>query len=173
MEEIEEKVVSIRAPSLSALDRLYVRAYLSSLSHISAHRTTQPELKNHSNDNPFSRKESVQFHISLGLQEKAEALSISPEVILEKLFKEATREGPGSNHAARIQALTQLGKHLGLFKEKEESQAPIFNIISYGSSPEKIVIEESKEIQEVQETLPDNILISDYSNGTRIEELYE
>jgi hypothetical protein len=164
MEEIEEKVVSIRAPSLSALEKLYVRAYLSSLSHISAHRTTQPELKNHFSDNQFSRKESVQFHISLGLQEKAEALSISPEIILEKLFKEATREGPGSNHAARIQALTQLGKHLGLFKEKEESQAPVFNIINYGLNEKLIHLEEKEETPtEELENIPENILISNYT----------
>lgn len=162
MEEIEEKIVSIRSPSLSPLDRLYVRAYLSSLSHIHAHRTVAPTLKNHSNDNPFSRKEAVQFHISQALQEKTEGLSLTPEIIIEKLYKEATLYGSGSNHAARIQALTQLGKHLGLFKEKEEEKRPVFNIINYGES--RISIEEKKEVPEESiEPIPDNILISDYS----------
>ena len=164
MEEIEEKTVSIRAPSLTHIEKLYVRSYLSSLSHIHAHKTVAPLLKNHSNDNPFSRKEAVQFHISQALQERAEGLLLTPEIIIEKLFKEATLYGAGSNHAARIQALTQLGKHLGLFKEKEEEKRPIFNIINYGESSISIEKkeEESASIETIEE-LPDNILISDYS----------
>jgi hypothetical protein len=163
-EEEEGKTVSIRTPRLEPLDRLYVRAYLSSLSHIEAHRTVAPNLKQHHSDNPFSRKESVQFHISSALQDKADSLMISPELIIEKLWKEGTREGSGSNHAARIQALTQLGKHFGLFQEKREDNNQVFNIVNYNSPSlpqldEKILIDP----EEAQGTL-EGIVITTYEN---------
>ena len=128
------KVVASSAPKLSALDKLYVRSYLATLDHIKAHKVVQPSLEQHKSNNIFSRKEAVQFHISLGLQEASEALSLSPEMIIAKLYKEATREGNGSNHAARVTALTVLGKQYGMFQEKKESTVPIINIISYSTS---------------------------------------
>jgi len=138
-----EETVSLSAPKLSALDKLYVRAYLNTLDHVKAHRVVAPSLKSHHENNPFSKKEAVQFHISLALQEKIEAISITPEVIIEKLFKEATREGYGSNHAARVTALTALGKQFGLFQEKKESTVPIINIISYSGEPITKICNES------------------------------
>jgi hypothetical protein len=68
------------------------------------------------------------------MQERYEALSLSPELIISKLYKEATREGGGSNHAARVSALTILGKQLGMFQEKKESIVPTINIINYSSA---------------------------------------
>lgn len=130
---------AISSPRLSPEEKLYVRVYLSTLSHAKAYEALKPGLSNYSqynnSDNQFSRKDSVRFYISQGLQDKAEALTLSPDLILEKLWKEATREGAGSNHAARIQALTQLGKHLGLFEEKKETDTYTFNIVNYSSEP--------------------------------------
>ena len=160
-ETTNEEIVSLSAPKLSALDKLYVRAYLNTLDHVKAHRVVAPSLKSHHENNPFSRKESVQFHISLALQEKMEAISITPEVIIEKLFKEATREGYGSNHAARVTALSFLGKQFGLFQEKKESTVPIINIISYSNDPMKQVSTEAPVLLEDLEdsSLPNNIEI--------------
>lgn len=152
----DSEIVSISSPKLSALDKLYVRAYLSTLDHIKAHKVVQPSLSQHKSDNIFSRKEAVQFHISLALQEQLESLSLSPEKIVNRLYKEATREGGGSNHAARVTALTVLGKHLGMFQEKKESTTPIINIINY--SPSEPL--ETKIKEEIKEELP--LLDEDY-----------
>ena len=174
--EQEGTLKSFSTPRLSPEEKLYVRVYLHTLSHAKAYEAVKPGLKTYhsfnNNENQFSRKDNVRFHISQGLQDKAEALTISPEIILEKLFKEATREGPGSNHAARIQALTQLGKHLGLFEEKKQEQSHTFNIINYSSEPLKI--EEVKaetlespdilsDYKEEPEELPDLVYIQNYS----------
>jgi len=155
--EPKGEVKSFSSPRLSAEDKLYVRAYLSTLSHRKAHEIACPDLKVHQTNNPFSKKEAVRFHISLGLQERAEALALTPEIILEKLFKEAVREGPGSNHAARIQALTQLGKHLGLFEEKKDNNSHTFNIINYSSAP--LSLEEIKEEKIIESELEEPELL--------------
>lgn len=151
--EENELIVTSAAPKLSALDKLYVRAYLSSLDHIKAHKVVQPSLSQHKSDNIFSRKEAVQFHIALGLQESLEAISLTPDKIVAKLYKEATREGSGSNHAARVTALTVLGKQLGMFQEKKEDITPIINIISYRDSENPVVSMDKKEINNSLEEL--------------------
>ncbi|UOF79341.1 terminase small subunit [Caudoviricetes sp.] len=125
------EIVSLSSPKLNALEKLYVRTYISTLSHPKAYEAVNPGLKQYHISNPYSNRENIKFHISLALQEKAESLLITPDKIIEKLYKEATREGAGSNHAARIQALTQLGKHFGLFQEKKENDTFVFNIVSY------------------------------------------
>jgi hypothetical protein len=128
----ELKILS--SPRLDPVEKLYVRAYLSSLSHIQAHRVAEPSLKNHSNSNKFSDRENIQFHISLHLQTKAESLDISTDKIMERLWYEATLEGGKTNQTARIQALQILGKQLGMFQDKKEEYRPVFNIIQYGNN---------------------------------------
>jgi hypothetical protein len=180
--EIEEEggIKSFSTPRLNALEKLYVRVYLNTLSHHKAYESVNPGLKHYPADNPYSRKENVKFHISLKLQEQAEALSLTPELILSQLLKEATREGAGSNHAARIQALQILGKHLGMFVEKKEDVSHTIQIINYGNNVDikeikSLSSESSSELDEVKERteqledtedfyLPSNINIEDYSN---------
>lgn len=136
--EGEEETLKLSAPRLDALERLYVRSYLSSLSHIEAHRVVEPSLKSHSNDNKYSKRANVQFHISSQLQTRAESISINPEKIMERLWIEATLEGKGSNQNARVAALQILGKQLGMFQEKKEDIKPIFTIVNYGNAIEKL-----------------------------------
>jgi hypothetical protein len=132
LNEEKTKEISLSSPRLDALEKLYVKAYLHTLSHIEAHRTTDPTKKVHSNDNIYSRRANVQFYISKALQNRAEALDINPSKIMELLYHEATSYGSGTNQTARIQALNILGKQLGLFQEKvNESTAPIINIVHY------------------------------------------
>lgn len=177
LESIEPKgeIKTFSTPRLNPEERLYVRVYLHTLSHSKAYEALKPGLTNYSTynnfDNQFSRRESVKYHISQGLQEKAEALSISPELIIEKLYKEAIREGAGSNHAARIQALTQLGKYFGLFEDKKQEQSHTFNIINYSSEPLKIEEIRAESLEQPDpntrelvesEELPDNVVINNY-----------
>lgn len=166
-EEIVGEVVSYSAPRLNALEKLYVRTYLSTLSHPKAHEAVSPGLAKYTISNLYSNKENVKFHISLKLQEQAEALSLTPEIILTQLFKEATREGNGSNHAARIQALQILGKHLGMFTEKKEDAQHIIQIINYGPGEIEVKEIESEKLEYAEEvsTLSPDIIIEDYSDG--------
>lgn len=155
------EVVSFSSPRLSHLEKLYVRVYLSTLSHIEAYKSIVPNLKQYHSDNPYSRKENIQFHISLGLQDKADAIGITSDLIIEKLYKEATREGAGSNHAARIQALTQLGKHLGLFQDKRETNAHTFQIINYSAEP---VLLEEVPIQTIETPQLEGVSFTSFNN---------
>jgi hypothetical protein len=163
-QKVEEgEVVSLSSPRLNALEKLYVRTYLSTLSHIKAHEAVSPGLVKYKSENPYSTRENVKFHISLKLQEQAEALSLTPDIIISQLYKEATREGNGSNHAARIQALQILGKHLGLFTEKKADVSHTIQIINYGG--EVLLSNEVEQVEEeIEETysLPDGIEIENY-----------
>lgn len=163
-EEPKGDIVSLSSPRLNALEKLYVRTYLSTLSHPKAHEAVSPGLTKYKTDNPYSSRENVKFHISLKLQEKAEALSLNPEVILTQLYKEATREGAGSNHTARIQALQILGKHLGMFVEKKEDTQHVINIINYGSQDIKEIeiIKEPVEDKVQELSIDDTIIIEKY-----------
>lgn len=51
----------------------------------------------------------------------AEKLEITHEMIWEGLLKEATREGDGANHSARVSAWGQLGKFKGMAEKREIS----------------------------------------------------
>jgi hypothetical protein len=145
--------IRVSSPKLSHLDKLYVRAFLSSLDHVKAHRAVAPTLKSHHSDNIYSRKDAVQFHINLSLQERLEAFELTPELIIAKLYKEATREGAGSNHAARVTALTTIGKQLGMFQDKKESLVPTINIISYAVETNSLqaIPEEVKGLEVIEE----------------------
>lgn len=167
IEEQPGELKTFSSPKLTPEDRLYIRAYLLKGSHAKAYETLHPGLKSYSNysvDNKYSRKEAVKFHISQAIQERAEASLISQETIIERLWKEAIREGSGSNHTARIQALTLLGKHLGLFEEKKQEQSHTFNIINYSSEPLKIENKEEIPIEKdlESERVLDHIEFKEY-----------
>lgn len=163
----EIEVKEFPTPKLDALEKLYVQAYLHKLSHSYAHSVVSPGINHPKNDNPYSRRASVQFHISRALQNKSESLSLSPEVIIEKLYKEALREDPSASSSTRIQALQLLGKHLGMFVEKKEVEQFTFNIINYSSDSPKI--EEEKVVEQIEENGEINgisfITYSEESNG--------
>jgi hypothetical protein len=163
LNENNEQIVSIKAPRLDPVEKLYVRAYLSKLSHSYAHKVVCPDIKKGLEDNQFSRRENIKFHISLALQEQAEALDINAPKIIERLYKEAIREDKSSSHNARIQALGLLGKHFGLFEEKKKSDTYTFNIVNYGSSEkqEEIVISKSISKDDIEEDTT-GIELTDY-----------
>lgn len=168
------ETVSLPLPKLDLKDKLYIRTYLHTLSHPEAHRTVSPGVKGRE-DNPWSRKENIKFHISLALQSKAEALSIDPNKIIERLYFEAIREGNGSNHSARIQALNILGKHLGMFSDEKKGDVYQINIVNYSpdntseSTNQKELIESkdtpSIENPKISDSLEINI--TNYENQTK------
>lgn len=88
---------------------------------------------------------------------------LTEDTILEQLWKEAQREGKGSSHAARINALVFLGKHIGMFREKEEQKGPQkieYNVVNYNSPTTEKIVEEIKENEtEVLEHKNDEITV--------------
>ena len=70
--------------------------------------------------------------ISAALAERRSTLSrqaeITQELVIRGLRKEAEYCGPGASHGARVQAWTQLGRHLGLFDRDNEPKSPLRNL---------------------------------------------
>jgi phage terminase small subunit len=51
---------------------------------------------------------------------RSERVKLTADDVLFGLHKEATLEGEGSSHSARVSAWGLIGKHLGMFKDKIE-----------------------------------------------------
>ena len=164
----KSKLITIKEPSLDHEEKLYIRAYLSTLSHHTAYKTLNPSSTAKHYNNKFSRRPQVEYHINKEMLSRTEALNLSPEVILAKLYEEATFRGQGSQHGSRITALTTLGKHLGLFHDKAEKKEEVtYNIINYNSS--EPATEPTKTIESIESgdklpvTMNSEVLITKYS----------
>lgn len=161
MKEVE---ISLKEPRLTQPERLYVKAYQSTLTHSKAFKLLRPELKSHgSSNNPYFKSDAVQYHIKKNMILRMESLDINEDKVLDLLLQEATRLGSGSSPTARVQALTLLGKHLHMFEDKEqEANHAVFNIVNYSSSKEIAKIENKEERVEEITPLSLNIKINEY-----------
>lgn len=161
-EEEKGMTIVLKEPRLSGEEKLYVKAYFSTISHNKAHAVLRPDAKQHPAKNVFSRSDAVQYHIKKSMVNKMEALELTGDKVLDLLLQEATRLGNGSSPTARVQALTLLGKQLGLFEEKKDEKDNVtFNIVNYsGDLPTKQVEEKKEEVLESK--LPDNIKIESF-----------
>ena len=58
--------------------------------------------------------------------------------MIRGLKKEATLEGEGSSHSARVAAWAHLGKHLGMFTERHlhggDPESPVIFHMDFGAS---------------------------------------
>lgn len=70
------------------------------------------------------KKPEVAGAIAKEAQKRVVSAQISAERVLSGLYEEATREGEGSSHGARVQAWGLLGKYHKLFVEKHEHSGP-------------------------------------------------
>jgi len=151
-----DTVITLKEPRLGAEEKLYLSAYMSTLSDSKAYKLVRPDLKSHPSSNPFSRSDAVKYHKKKRVVLKAEAIGLSEDRVLELLLQEATRLGNGSSPTARVQALTLLGKHLGLFEEKKrEEEGVVFNIVNY-SSPLEVKEDSTKELEDSTKELEDS-----------------
>lgn len=100
------------------------------------------------------------------------AFWINEKVIIKKLWEEATKQGMGSSQAARINALVWIGKHIGMWKDKVETQedkTPTIQVINYGMNEKEVKKELNKpEVVEQKDkiSLPEGVIVLDYSEGT-------
>lgn len=60
-------------------------------------------------------KTRVSQAIAEAKKTRSERTGIAADEVVERLWREATLEGKGASHSARVSALGLLGKHLGLF----------------------------------------------------------
>lgn len=96
---------------------------------------------------------------------------ITEDIVINKLWREATDYGKGSSQAARINALVWIGKHFGMFAEKKTSEESdvTYNIINYAVPKEQMEKEINKpEVLEHKDddvVLPEGVLIKDYAKG--------
>ena len=63
------------------------------------------------------QKTTVQQAIQNAQQARSKRTEITQDEVIEGLRKEATLEGDGSSHSARVAAWAHLGKHLGIFTD--------------------------------------------------------
>jgi len=141
-----KKTILVSEPTLNGLEEIYVRSYLSTLSHGKAYQITTDSNNSNNNNNKYSKQENIKYHIRKSLQSKYEALSLDPDKILTLLYEEATFKGENSSHGSRITAITLLGKHLGMFVDKKEEKNITYNLINYEGTSNPV--EPSKEVKE-------------------------
>ena len=115
--------------------------------------------------------DAVTREINQRMADKDIAYWISDNVIIKQLWKEATDYGDRSSQAARINALVWIGKHIGMWQEKQKEEAdtrPIINITTY-EIPEKefnTAINNPEVISEVDKIeLSEGIIVEDYSHS--------
>ena len=71
------------------------------------------------------QKPHIQAAIGAELDRLAKVTGVTKEEVIRGLHTEATREGAGSKHAARVTAWSWLGKHFKLFTEQVELSGSI------------------------------------------------
>ena len=91
--------------------------------------------------------------------------------VLRGLHAEAINDEKGTSHAARVQAWVWLGKHIGMFveKEKEKDKSVTYNIVNYSNANHSIEADVKKGLElhkgEIEGVEPvDGITIQDYSD---------
>ncbi len=60
----------------------------------------------------------VREAVETGMKARSERTEITQDEVIQGLKKEATLEGEGSTHGARVSAWAHLGRHLGMFNDK-------------------------------------------------------
>ncbi len=59
----------------------------------------------------------VREAVEAGMKARSKRTEITQDEVIQGLKKEATLEGEGSSHSARVSAWAHLGKHLGMFTD--------------------------------------------------------
>ena len=66
------------------------------------------------------KKPKIAELVQEALAERAERTGVTQDMVIEGLLKEAKLYDEDASHGARVTAWTNLGKHLGMFKDKLE-----------------------------------------------------
>lgn len=107
---------------LTDKQRLFVAEYI-----IDFNATQAAVRAGYSKDTAFAighenlKKPKIAEFIGTALAEREQRTQITQDLVLEGLLTEARLDGEGSTHSARVTAWTQLGRHLAMFTDKEET----------------------------------------------------
>lgn len=114
---------------------------------------------------------AVSREINKRMADKDTSFWINENLIIKKLWAEATDYGQKSSQAARINALVWIGKHIGMWQEKQEAEKdtrPVINITQYGVDQKKAEKELSRpEVVKKKDdvTLPEGVIITSYEDS--------
>jgi len=113
-----------------------------------------PELKNPSSKGKaLLAKPNVQKAIQIRQERNSYEVPYTEDDIIKLMMTEATRTEEGSSHSARVSAIVQLGKHIGMFdskgkietSEQRVSSGPTYQIVNY-NVPVGAIQEQAKDI---------------------------
>jgi phage terminase small subunit len=104
--------------SLTAKQARFVEEYLIDLNATQAAVRAGYSARNADKIGPeLLGKTRVAEAIKAAQQTRSDRTGITQDEVIRGLKKEATLEGEGSSHSARVAAWAHLGKHLGIFTE--------------------------------------------------------
>lgn len=75
--------------------------------------------KNTDSGRQLVTKSHVLNAVRVEKEKRAKRMNVTQDYVLERLQLEAERDEESSSHAARVSALNLLGKHLGMFVDKQ------------------------------------------------------
>lgn len=118
--------------------------------------------------------DAVVREINRRMGELDTAYWINEDIVIKKLWEEATDRGEKSSQAARINALVWIGKHIGMWQEKKEDQketAPTIQIVQYGIN-QKEAEKELNRPEVVSEkdkvALPEGVVVTNYNEDDNV-----
>ena len=105
--------------SLNAKQQLFVEEFLVDLNATAAaKRAGYSEKTAYSVGHENLKKPEIAAAIQEAKESRSERTGITADEVIKGLKKEATLEGEGSSHSARVAAWAHLGKHLSLFVDR-------------------------------------------------------
>lgn len=110
--------------ALNPRQRLFVTHYLSGCSGAEAVRRAGYACKTPQAAAATADRLLRNVEIKAAIAAAAEKAELSAEWATRRLMREATREGEGASHSARVRALELLGRRFGLFAEQLEVSGP-------------------------------------------------
>ena len=104
--------------SLTAKQQLFIEEYLVDLNATQAAIRAGYSARNADKIGPeLLGKTRVAAAIQDAKETRSERTGITQDEVIQGLKKEATLDGEGSSHSARVAAWAHLGKHLGIFTD--------------------------------------------------------
>lgn len=116
----------------------FVREYLIDLNATQAAiRAGYSEKTAYSQGQRLLKNAEVQAAIAKAQAQRAKRLQLTADDVLKGLYAEATYDGEGSSHSARVQAWAHIGKHLGMFTDKLETSGSQRIEVVYVDDPDR------------------------------------
>lgn len=116
----------------------FAREYLVDLNATQAAiRAGYSEKTAYSQGQRLLKNAEVQAAIAKAQAQRAKRLQLTADDVLKGLYAEATYDGEGSSHSARVQAWAHIGKHLGMFTDKLETSGSQRIEVVYVDDPDR------------------------------------